>query len=176
MRDTLSELDWDFIRRCSPDEGTVRLTETILSHAKEIIGKRECKEVKSSHPWLTNELTTCIKLKHEAEGTCLEKEKNEDCSKKIMAARAAFNIRTKAKLNKLKDKPKQWWKENNLLLGAPAKICSIPALKDSANNWVLDASDKATLIATTLKNKCVLSPEEKTSTQSSKKKKKFKTT
>ena len=78
LNDTLAELDWDFIRRCSPDEGTARLTEIILHHANEIIGKRDCKDIKSTHPWLTEELTQIIKMKHDAEATSMEKEKQRN--------------------------------------------------------------------------------------------------
>ena len=77
-----------------------------------------------------------------------------------MAARIAYGKRTKAKLKKLKDqqKEKEWWKENNLLLGAIAKICSILAPEDASNIGVLEASEKATLIAKTLQNKCTIRP------------------
>ena len=80
-----------------------------------------------------------------------------------MTAREAFNKRTKAELKELKEQQqiKEWWQTNNLLQGGPAKTCSIPALKDTSNNWVLDATEKATLLAKTQMNKCVLTAEAK---------------
>ena len=80
MNDTLSEIDWEFLRRYSPDEGATQLTGIILHHAREIIGQRDCKEMKSSHPWLNQEIIESIEAKHEAEGTDLEKIMTEQCS------------------------------------------------------------------------------------------------
>ena len=94
-----------------------------------------------------------------AEGTDLEKIRTEQCSQQIMAARLAYIQRTKQELKKLKGHSKTWWKQTNTLLGAPAKTCSIPALKNNENVWILNESEKATLIAETQKNKCVLPVE-----------------
>ena len=41
----LMETDWEFLRGMSPDEGTVKLTDTILKLAHESIGQRSCKEI-----------------------------------------------------------------------------------------------------------------------------------
>ena len=125
----LAETDWEFLRGMTPDEGTAKLTENILKFADEAIGQRSCKELKSSHPWLTDEIVTCLKVKREAEGTTLEKLRAEECSAKIVSARESYIQRTKRELAKMWGNAKQWWRKTNILLGTPAKTCSIPPLK-----------------------------------------------
>ena len=128
--------------------------------SSEGIGKRSCKDFKSTHPWLTEEVLQSIKAKHDAEGTEQEKMRTEECSAKIMIAREAYIKRTKRELKAMKGKCKEWWKKTNALSGAPAKTCSIPPLKNSSNEWVLEASAKATPIAETQLRKCTLAEEE----------------
>ena len=157
----LSETDWEFLRRMPPDEATVKLTEIILERAREAIGQRNCKELKSSHPWLTDEIVICLKAKRDAEGTVFERERAEECSAKIVIAREGYIKRIKRELTRMWGNAQQWWKKTNTLMGAPAKTCSIPPLKNTSNEWVLEAADKATLIAETQLRKCVLSEEKK---------------
>ena len=90
----LMETDWEFIRGMSADEGAAKLTETILKLAQEAIGQRSCKELKSSHPWLTDEIVNCLRVKREAEGTEFEKLRAEECSAKIVSARESYIQRT----------------------------------------------------------------------------------
>ena len=107
LNDSLSEVNWDSLRSCTTDEGAARLTETILLYGNKAIGKRTCKDFKSSHPWLTEEVLRSIKSKHDAEGTEEEKIRTEECSAKIMAAREAYIKRTKKELKAMKAKSKE---------------------------------------------------------------------
>jgi len=97
----LAKTDWEFFRGMSPNEGTVKLTETILKLAHEVIGQRSCKELKSSHPWLTDEIVNCLKAKREAEGTEFERLRAEECSAKIVSARESYIQRTKQELARM---------------------------------------------------------------------------
>ena len=160
LNDTLAEVDWEFLRRVPPDEGAARLTEIILEHAHGAIGQRTVNEFKSSHPWLTEEVLQSMKVAEDAEGTEFERERAEDCSAKIMRAREDYISKTKAELKTYKDKPKMWWKTTNVLSGAPAKTCSIPAMKTSSKEWILDPAGKANLIAQTQAAKCTVSDVE----------------
>ena len=102
-----------------------------------------------------------MKAAEDAEGTEFEQERAEECSAKIMRAREQYISKTKAELKSYKDKPKLWWKTTNILSGAPAKICSIPALKDPSKEWILNPVEKANLIAKTQAAKFTISaPEE----------------
>ena len=84
--------------------------------------------------------------------------RTEECSAKIMIAREAYIKRTKRELKAMKGKCKEWWKKTNALSGAPAKTCSIPALKRESGAWVTDEAAKATLIAENLAEKARLAP------------------
>ena len=160
LSDLLGDENWDFIESCHPDEAAARLTSTILEHAHDAIGQHDCKEMKSTHPWLTDEIVQCIREKHEAEGTEREAIKVLECSEKIMQARERYIERTRQELAKMKDNSKQWWKKTNEIQGAPGKVCNIPALKNASNEWVLDPAEKATLVAETLNSKYKIAGKE----------------
>ena len=90
LNDTLGEINLEFLRRATPDEGVMKLTEIILKHAHEAIGQRTVKEFKSSHPWLTDEVLVSMKDAEDAEGTDFEKVRAEECSAQIMKSREAY--------------------------------------------------------------------------------------
>ena len=95
LKDLLEIEDWNCIRSDSPDTSALYLTETNLRHAKSAIGKKQVKEIKSTHPWLTKEVKAAIKAKHSAASTDLEREVVEEYSRAIMTARENYIKRVK---------------------------------------------------------------------------------
>ena len=51
-------------------------------------------------------------------------------------------------MGKMKKGSKQWWSMAATILGAVAKACSIPAMKDEHGVWKTHPKDKANLLAT----------------------------
>ena len=82
MKEQLKERDWEDMRSMSADEAAETLTETILNLAESYIGKKSLQEIKSSHPWLTDEIIQLTEQRRKAEGTPIERELMVACSEK----------------------------------------------------------------------------------------------
>ena len=87
LLDQLEEQDWKYLYTIDPNEGAQCLTDTILRMAKDCIGQRTLKEIKSNHPWMTEEIVSLVAAKKEAMGTPQEKETAEHCSRVITSTR-----------------------------------------------------------------------------------------
>ena len=87
LKDELRDHDWTQLHSMNADEAATSITDTILRLAKDCIGKRKMKEKKSTHPWLTPEITRLTAEKKKAEGTENEKAAIEQCSSEISASR-----------------------------------------------------------------------------------------
>ena len=68
-------------------------------------------EIKSSHPWLTDEIIQLTEQKRRAEGTPQESEAVIACSAKIMEERMKHMERMKVFLQEMKSSSKLWWKK-----------------------------------------------------------------
>ena len=79
LRDNLQDQDWNVLRSLGPDEGTAALTDKVLEFAEECIGRKQVKEMKCTHPWMTAEVIKCVADKHAANGTSEEKYRTELC-------------------------------------------------------------------------------------------------
>ena len=112
LDDLLDEHDWNTIRSMTSDEGATFLTESILNSEECAIGKRVLNEMKSTHPWLTEEVEAAIAAKNNAEGTDQESAKSIECSRIIMIAKENYIYRTRQELRDMNGQPKQWWKQN----------------------------------------------------------------
>ena len=55
---------------------------------------------------------------------------------------------------------KQWWSKTRELLGDDAKTCNIPALKNTAGEWITSAKGKADELAETFAAKSQLGEQE----------------
>ena len=126
----------------------------------ECIGKRTLKEMKSTHPWMTQQVVEAKARKREAEGTEHEKAMTEACGQVILEARTAYTERTKKELDELKRGSKKWCKKSAELLGAQSRVCNIPALRDDVGRFAMDPPDKAKLLAKTWQDKSNLPPKE----------------
>ena len=147
LKDELREHDWSFLQTDDPNSGALKFTDILRGYCLECIGKRQIREAKSTHPWMTEEIVDMVAKKHAAEGTAQENEARDRCSEKMAQTKAEYVQRTKESLKDMKEGSKQWWKTSSELLGAPSKICNIPALKDMDGNWVKDPGPKADLLA-----------------------------
>ena len=132
-----------------PDEGALRLTETILEIAKEAIGQREMNEIKSNHPWMTDEIVNLKREKLEAEGAEHETLAREKYAAAILRTREAYIERTRAEIGEMKRGSKKFWATSGAMLGKPAKACAVPALRAENGEWTLHAQSKAELLAKT---------------------------
>ena len=53
----------------------------------------------------------------------------------------------------MKKGSKLWWKKVGQMMGAPSKVCNIPALKTESGEWAMDSDGNANLISKTLAKK-----------------------
>ncbi len=109
---------------------------------------------------MTKEIIDLIAKKYAAEGTAEETEARDRCSEKMAHTKADYVHKTKQELEDMKEGSKQWWRTSSELLGAPSKICYVPALKDGEGNWVKDPGPKASLMAKTFGAKYKLAAKE----------------
>ena len=85
-----------------------------------------------------------------AEGTDNERLAVLECSRIMKEEREAYIEKTKKKLLELPQGSKLWWTKTRELLGEDAKVCNIPALKAEDGSWVVDAKERADLLARTM--------------------------
>ena len=78
------------------------MRDAILAAAEECIPKRERKETKCTHPWLTTEVEQFVKAKKLAEGTPNEQEAREACSDAILKGYQAFKEKSAIELREMK--------------------------------------------------------------------------
>ena len=74
LRECLADNDWSDLYAMNADDAARAVTGTILQLAEECIGKRKLKEIKSTHPWLTEEIVELKAAKANVEGTPHEDE------------------------------------------------------------------------------------------------------
>ena len=157
LQERFNGVSWDFISKLSVDDAAATLTKTILDCASDFIPERTLRERKSTHPWINDHVLHLIVSKHQAEGTDTEKMARDACSQGILAEFGKYVQSERQDLTKMQRGSKAWWGKSRRLLQQKSRICSIPALRDKHNNWVLDAAGKANLFATTLSAKYHLS-------------------
>ena len=85
MRDMLSTQPWEDMLEMNASDAADFLGKTIQESAEHCFPRRELRERKSTHPWLTAETDILVKEKNDAEGTPLEREAAEKCSAGILA-------------------------------------------------------------------------------------------
>ena len=73
LEEELQEKDWSELRRAGPDEAAYLLTQCILDHADQCIGRKMVCMPRSSHPWLNDRALAMVQAKTAAEGTAEEK-------------------------------------------------------------------------------------------------------
>ena len=136
------------------------MNDAILAAAEECIPKRELKETKCTHPWLTTEVEQFVKAKKLAEGTPNEQEAREACSDAILKGYQAFKAKSAIELREMKPGAKAWWSKTRKLLDSKPRCSHIPVLRSAEGSWMFDPEKKASLIAKTFQRKYKLVPPE----------------
>ena len=85
LRDMLSTQPWEEMTEMNASDAADFLGKTIQESAEHCIPRRELRERKSTHPWLTAETEILVQEKNDAEGTPSEREAAEKCSAGILA-------------------------------------------------------------------------------------------
>jgi len=159
LQDELAQTDWSWISRMDAHDGAKQLTTFILDLAVKYIPKRELHERKCTHPWMNEKVIQQVKAKRAAEGTAREAECRASCSACIIQEYYRYICRQRQHLQKLPRGVKGWWSKSRSLMMKKTTISSIPALKDSKGQWILESRQKANLFAETFSKKYVLAPE-----------------
>ena len=79
------------------------------------------------------------------EGTDQEKAARDACSQGILEEFGNYIQREQKDLANMRRGSKAWWGKSGRLLQHKGRACSIPALKNTRHEWVLDATGKAKL-------------------------------
>ena len=143
----LGEADWSFLRELDSSEGAKRMTRTVVEAAKLCIKRKLLVERKSTHPWLNDRVLRAVDAKRKAEGTSEEKEKAVECSASVLREYNAWCKRVREELNGMQSGSKTWWTKQKQLQQHRQQLCSIPALKDEAGDWIQQPEGRANLLA-----------------------------
>ena len=106
-----------------------------------------------SHPWVNDRYRELVREKIAVAGTDNYAFACEKCSRGFFEEYLKYVKRTQQELSKLPRGSKLWWKMSRRLLLKLERTSSIPPLKKKEGEWVLDAFDKAELIADVLSDK-----------------------
>ena len=149
LRCKLKNTSWDCISTLPPDDGAEFLTRCILEAAREFIPQHVLRERKTTHPWINERVLELVKAKHEAGGTDAEAAARDACSKGFLEEFGKYVNAERSNLSQMRRACKGWWSKTRQLLQHKGTVTSIPALKDGAKGWTLDAVGKADLFAKT---------------------------
>ena len=138
---------FSFLNASCPSQGAKRLTQTILVAVKDSIPTRILVERKSTHPWLNSRVLEAIARKQAASGTNAEPEASRVCNELILCEFTKFMNSAREHLGNLRRGSKQWWGLARQLLNHKSKSSSVPALKTSTGDWIMDAHGKSVQMA-----------------------------
>ena len=149
---------FSFLNASCPSQGAKRLTQTILVAVKDSIPTRILVERKSTHPWLNSRVLEAIARKQAASGTNAEPEASRACREHILCEFMKSVDRTRERLGNLSRGSKQWWGLARQPLDHKSKYSSVPALKTSTGEWIMDAHGKSVQMAPCFNSKFGLRP------------------
>ena len=152
----LSNRDWSWISFLDADNGAEQLTHTILKIAEIYIPRRWLYERKSTHPWINERVLHIVREKIAAQGKHQEDECRKRCSAIIIEEYGKYVARERNCLRELPKGAKAWWCRSRRLMQKKGVVSSVPALKNSDDEWILPARDKADLFVDSFSKKCVL--------------------
>ncbi len=139
LRKDLKGVDWkSIVMEISVDEAACRLTEKITEIAKLHIPHRVARFSKKSHPWLTNRALRAIQTKCAAFGTDHFETATQKCKEIIAEEYRSHRQKLRSKIKNLKRGSKQWWSLNRQLLDKTSKIDSMPPLKNSLGEFLVE--------------------------------------
>ena len=134
MRSMLGTQPWEDMLKMNASDAADFLCKTIQESAELCIPRRELRERKSTHPWLTAETEILVKETNDAEGTPLEREAAEKCSAGILAGFLEYTRKCAERLRGLLPSSKAWWAKSRQLLDMKPKTSNILALKSDSGN------------------------------------------
>jgi hypothetical protein len=161
LKQDLVGVDWIPLAPLDADAMAEAFTKQILAAAREHIPERLMAIKKSSHPWLNSRILEAVQAKHAAEGTSKAGAARDSCSFAIKEEYMKYVEREKDVLRNTAKSSKGWWSKTGRLLRQRAKESSIPALRNPAGEWVLDAKGKADLFAASFSAKFKLPAAER---------------
>ena len=156
----LEGTDWEALCSSADVDTCVNgIFDSVMSCAESSIPRRQLTERKSTHEWLTPEVTQAVARKKDAAGTASAKSEAEECSRIILKAFGEFVQRSRQELQEEKRGSKKWWRKARRLAHMSAPFHSVPALK-GPDGWVKDAKGKADLLKDTMTSKFIVPPIE----------------
>ena len=156
LHDASVESDWSFIARVDTDRAASDLTADILAKAERFIPRRQLKERKTTHPWLSDRAIDAVKDKHAARGSVNELFAAQRCSQILLEERMKFQRRMCDELSQLPKGSKQYWSRSRQLMDRKSSTTSVPALKRPDGTWLLSSQEKANHFAEVFAAKCRL--------------------
>ena len=117
-------------------------------------------ERKSTHPRFNERILHLVQQKLAAVGPEAELECRKRCSAGIMEEYGKFVMKERSHLQSMPKGAKGWWSRSKRLMQRKCDVSSIPALKGSDDQSVLQAKAKADLLSDTFSKKYGLSVEE----------------
>ena len=160
LRSELEETDWNCMTAMDPDAASMYLANRISDAAELCVPKKQIREKKSTHPWLTSEIEDRAEAKRAAEGTPKEREAAEACSAGILKQYVEFTKDSARKLSEMPAGSKGWWSKTRRLMDNKPAVSSVPALKTSGGEWIFEPMKKATVFSKTFSDKYSLAPKE----------------
>ena len=153
IRRDLSNCDWTWLENFDVDTATRYLTCTILEVLERHVRKKVVEERSGRHPWLNDRCLRLVKAKHDAYGTDEFQDKAKACSAGLKEEYDKFTKSICKRLSKLPRGSKHWWKLARTMMDKRSKSSSIPALRDSLGNWILENEIKTNLFTDTFVSK-----------------------
>jgi hypothetical protein len=157
----LADQDWSQLDGMNVHDGAQFVTATVLFIAEQFIPKRTLREHKATHPWVNNRVLELVAAKRAAEGTAREEECRKACSAAIMDEYGKYVARERSELQAMRRGLKQWWSKARRLMQRKNRLSSVPALRDTSGQWLMDAKCKADLFVKTFSQKCTLPADER---------------
>eukprot|EP00973_Karenia_brevis_P023376 3218163-Karenia_brevis.AAC.1 len=80
LQESIMMEDWTWLANIHPETGAQQFTDIVMQHMENCIPRKLIKERKSTHPWLTERVTSSVSDKLKARGTNREDEAIMKCS------------------------------------------------------------------------------------------------
>ena len=159
LRGALKETEWSTLLGTDVHAATEKLTNYLLTVAKQFVPYRPLQQYVTTHPWLNDRVRAAVQDKVRASSTTNAAAAAERCSAVVLEEYKRYTAQTRDALRSLPSSSRKWWKVSSALLHKKNKCSSVPPLKDQDGNWVRDATGKANLFARTWEAKSKLPPE-----------------
>ena len=156
----LFSLDSSWISTVDANTAAEMMTSCFLEQARNFIPRRCLNERRSTHPWINDRVIRMVKEKIAVEWTDVEVECRKRCSACIMEEYGKHVMRERNQLQDMPKGAKAWWSRSQRLMQKKGVVSAIPAPKNTKNQWVLPATEKANLFADTFSKKHSLNQEE----------------